>query len=152
MSILARDIMQTQVVAVSPADPLEVVMRVFSEEGIHGAPVVDDQQRVVGVISASDLVRAAAEEGESTRPGYGYFQEGIEEFPEGLEQLVAAQDRRVEDFMTDAIVSVEPGTSVAEVARTLRENRIHRVLVIESDELVGIISSFDLLALLEKQS
>jgi CBS domain-containing protein len=152
VSILARDVMQTQVVVVAPDDRLAAVMRLFSEEGIHGAPVVDDEDRVVGVISASDLLRAAADGEESERPGYGYFQEGIEEYPEGLEGLVAAEDRRVGDVMTEVVVWVEPDASIAEVARSLRENRVHRVLVLDGDSLLGIISSFDLLALLEKQS
>jgi CBS domain-containing protein len=151
MSIRARDVMQTQVVVVSPSDSLAAVMRLFSDEGIHGAPVVDEQGRVVGVISASDLLRAAADADEAARPGYGYFEEGIETFPEGLEGFSEVGDRRAEDVMTEAIVWVQPTASIAEVARTLRESRVHRALVLEDETLVGIISSFDLIAVLEKQ-
>jgi CBS domain-containing protein len=144
--------MQTQVVVVAPGDSLAAVMRLFSDEGIHGAPVVDDEGRVLGVISTSDLLRAAADAEEAARPGYGYFESGVETYPEGLEELVGGDDRRAEDVMTDAIVSVDPTAGLAEVARTLRENRVHRVLVLDDDALVGIISSFDLIAVLEKQS
>jgi CBS domain-containing protein len=151
MSIQARDIMQTQLVVVGASDSLAAVARLFSDEGIHGAPVVDEQGRVVGVVSVSDLLRAAADAEEGARPDYGYFAEGIETFPRGLENLVAREDTRVEDVMTDAIVSVEPTAGLAEVARTLRENRVHRVLVLDEDTPVGIISSFDLIAVLEKQ-
>ena len=42
------------------------------------------------------------------------------------------------------------GPTVSEVARTLRHNRVHRVLVIENDVLVGLIATFDLVELLEK--
>jgi CBS domain-containing protein len=56
------------------------------------------------------------------------------------------------DVMTRSVVSVEPSTPIFEVARTLLENRIHRVLVIEkgpeSELLVGNISLFDLARLL----
>ena len=151
MSVQARDIMQTQVVVVSPSDSLAAVMRLFSDEGIHGAPVVSEDGQVVGVISASDLLRAAADADEAARPGYGYFEEGIESFPEGLEGLAGTDDRRAEDVMTEAIVWVEPSAGIGEVARTLRESRVHRVLVLEDEALVGIISSFDLIAVLEKQ-
>lgn len=147
----ARDIMQTQVVAVGVGDTLASVRRLFADEDIHGAPVVDEQGRVVGVISTSDLLRATADVEEGERPGQGYFAEGIESFPEGLEDLRIREELRVEDVMTDAIVWVEPTAGLAEVARTLRENRVHRVLVIEDEALVGILSSFDLLAVLEKQ-
>ena len=61
MALYARNIMQSQVVSVSPDDPLPSVQRLFFEEEIHGAPVVDDQGRVVGLISTIDLLHAAAE-------------------------------------------------------------------------------------------
>ena len=151
MAVLARDLMQTQVVVVAPEDPLDGVVRLFSDEGIHGAPVVDDERRVVGVVSTSDLLRSQADSNEAERPEYGYFEQGVETFPEGLGGLIEGEQRCVRDVMTDAIVWVEPTARVAEVARTLRENRVHRALVLEDDVLVGIISSFDLMGLLEKQ-
>jgi CBS domain-containing protein len=144
-----RDIMQTTVVAVAPSDPLTAVMRLLADEGIHGAPVVDDQRRIVGVISASDLVREAADATAAARPVQGYFAEGVEEFPEGLGAMIRDDDRRVEDVMTESVLRVSPDTPVAEAARLLREHRVHRALVTEGDELVGIVSSFDLIGLLE---
>jgi CBS domain-containing protein len=51
--------------------------------------------------------------------------------------------------MTENVVSVAPETPVPEVARILRENKIHRVLVVDKETLLGIISSFDLIRLLE---
>ena len=54
--------------------------------------------------------------------------------------------------MTRGGVTIGPDASIPEVAATLRRQRIHRVLVAEGDVLVGIISSFDLVALLEKDS
>jgi CBS domain-containing protein len=52
--------------------------------------------------------------------------------------------------MTESIVSVDPTASIPEVASLLRQNRIHRVLVVKGDNLLGIISSFDLIQLLEE--
>ncbi len=157
MSTLARDIMQTHVVTVAPSDTQAAAMRVLSDEGIHGAPVIDEAGRVVGVVSVTDLLRAAVEAEDNARPGYGYFEEGVEQFPAGLAELLREGleegDRgpRVEEVMTGSIARVDPGATVQEVARTLRENRVHRVLVLEHDALVGVISTFDLIALLEKQ-
>ena len=45
----AKDVMQTQVLTLSPDDPLHVAQRLFYEEGIHGAPVVDDSGRLLGM-------------------------------------------------------------------------------------------------------
>jgi CBS domain-containing protein len=52
--------------------------------------------------------------------------------------------------MSDGAVTVEPKASVAEVARTFREHRVHRVLVAEQGVLRGLISTLDLVALLER--
>ena len=62
---------------------------------------------------------------------------------EGLGQLTAA------DAMTPGGVSVSPDASIEEVAKTLRQRRIHRVLVLDGEAVVGIISTFDLVKLLE---
>jgi CBS domain-containing protein len=156
-ALKARDIMQTHVVSVSPQDPLSTVHRLFFEEDINGAPVVDDQEFVVGVISSSDLLRAAAEEHDSARGDPGYFRELLEfsgpdweNAPEGY--LDRLRERTVEEYMTEDAVSVPPDASVAEVARAIRSHGVHRVLVVDAGRLVGIISTFDLVGLLEKNS
>ena len=49
-------------------------------------------------------------------------------------------------------MTVRPDTEVTQIARTLRENQIHRVLVVEGEVLCGIVSTFDLVSLLESDS
>jgi CBS domain-containing protein len=154
MAATARDLMQTRVVTVAPDAPLSSVQRVFVEEGIHGAPVVDEEGRVLGVITSMDLLRAAAEEADASPAEPAYFRYDLDlhgvdwsrapaDLRERLPDAVAA------DVMTAEILSVEPDTPVAGVARILREHSVHRVLVVEDGELRGILSAMDLLALLE---
>ena len=52
--------------------------------------------------------------------------------------------------MTRGGITVAPETPIPEVAATLRKHRIHRVFVVDGEQLCGIISTFDLVALLEK--
>lgn len=118
--MLARDFMQTDVLIVSPETPLVDIHRMFVEEEIHGAPVVDDDGKVCGVITSLDLLRPGADEIDADR-------------------LTAA------DIMTREIVAVSPELPIAEVAETMREQHIHRVLVIEDRELLGVLTTFDLL-------
>jgi CBS domain-containing protein len=49
------------------------------------------------------------------------------------------------DAMTRELVSVTPDTPVAEIAQKMRLQHVHRVLVIDNEELVGVVTSFDLL-------
>ena len=129
MPLRARDLMETDLLTVAPETPVIDVHRLFVEDEIHGAPVVDDDFRVVGVVSALDLLRTV--------------QEHYDDFE------VKMRDVTAEDAMTGAVVSVPPEATAAEVARLMRAQRIHRVLVIDGRELLGVITTFDLLAALE---
>jgi CBS domain-containing protein len=151
MALTAADVMQSQVITVSPVDPLHMVKRLFFEEEIHGAPVVDEEGRVRGMITIMDLIRAATEEHEG---GGTVFSIAFEDLGIGWENASddfqnRLSETQVTDAMTENVVSVAPETPVPDVARILRENKIHRVLVVEKETLLGIISSFDLIRLLE---
>lgn len=152
---LARDVMETRVISVSASTPLSSVHRLFVEEGINGAPVVDEQDRVIGVISSTDLMRAAADEHDAVRFDPGYFRNNLEftgpelaSTPE--DYLDRLDERTVGDVMTDEVFSVSPDTPVAKVARELRSHRVHRLVVLENDRLAGVITTFDLVGLLEE--
>jgi CBS domain-containing protein len=155
---VAEDIMETRVVTVASDSPLLAVYRLFVEEDISGAPVVDDGGDVVGVISARDLLRIANETHDDAVMDLHYYENGggsfsaeewmtdIEEFEDRLTQ------RSVSEVMTAGAISVRRDTPINEIAELMLKNRIHRVLVLdeENDEgpLVGLISVFDLVGLL----
>jgi CBS domain-containing protein len=129
--------------------------RLLVEEEIHGAPVVDSDGAVVGVVSSLDLLRCVQEEHDSSRGESLYYRDLLPySAPDWATDGEDFQDRltslRVSDVMSETVVSVPPEASVAAVARTLRQNQIHRVLVVEKDCLLGIISTQDLLEVLEQ--
>jgi CBS domain-containing protein len=133
------------------------VHQLFVEEEIHGAPVISDDGRVMGVISSADLIRAVFETHESGGETTNYLRDVMEfsgpdwsrSLPEDFQDRLS--ELRASDYMTESLVSVAPGASVSEVARLMRENQVHRVLVIEDGGLLGIVSSFDLVGVLEKE-
>jgi predicted transcriptional regulator len=143
------------VVSVDPETPLVDVYRLFVSEQIHGAPVVDDMERVVGVVTSSDLLRAIAEESDTAMASSDYLRDlvefsgpdwgrGLADFQDRLGQLTAS------DVMTASAVTVGRSTPIAEVARTLRQHGIHRAWVEDDGRLCGVISTFDLLPLVEQ--
>jgi CBS domain-containing protein len=152
---LARDVMQTGIVTIDPGASLLDAYRLFVEEEISGAPVVDEDGRVLGVISAQDLLRATEEERDTAVVQASYFRD-ITEFsgPDWQTSAEDFQDRLAEvtisEVMTEGAILVAPDAPIAEVASTIRRHRIHRVLVAEDERLVGLISTYDLVALLEK--
>lgn len=151
----ARKIMTDSVVTVSPEAALLDVVRLFVEEDIHGAPVIDDSGEVVGVVTTSDLLRGEEAEHDTAVAASDYLRDLLEfSVPDSSRDLVDFQDRlahrRVADVMTTAFVSVGPDATVAEIARCMRENRIHRVWVVEDGGLRGVVSVLDLMPELER--
>jgi CBS domain-containing protein len=155
MALRARDLMETEVVTVSPDEPVGAIQRLFFEEEIHGAPVVDDEERVIGIVSVTDLLRAATEarDTEFPTPSYlrGLFEASESEWGRFLDDFeVRTEGLVAQDVMTEGAITIDVDAEVPEIARTLREGRIHRLVVTEGGRMRGILTTFDLLALLEK--
>lgn len=151
----ARELMEARVVSVDPEASLLEVHRLFADEEISGAPVVDDVGKLVGVITASDLIRSVEEESETARVDSRYFRDLLpysapdwDAGPEDFQDRLAAL--RVVDAMTREVVTLPPSTPAPEIARVLRERRIHRAFVAAGGELLGIVTAFDLLRVLER--
>jgi len=153
----AKDIMQTDVIAVYEDEPLLKVHRLFVDEDISGAPVLDEDDEVVGVISSRDLLGVMSQEHDAAQEDRHYYTGSsslddrewltdIEEFEDRLAK------RAVSEAMTTEVISVAPDTTVPEIVKLLLRHRIHRVLVLDDEDdegpLVGLISLFDLVTLL----
>lgn len=142
-ALCARDFMQTDVLTVSPETSILDIHRLFVEEEIHGAPVVDDTGIVRGVISTLDLLRVVSDEAQPNSRSVPYFHAEPWAIPDQLPERLAALTAN--DIMTRELVTVSPDMPIVEVAQTMREQHIHRVLVIEDRELLGVLTTFDLL-------
>ena len=149
--------MEKSVVTVEADQPLLSVYRLFSDEDISGAPVMDSTGEVVGVVSARDLVRVVTQEHTESNEDLHYYS-GNSSFDDsgwfsdvqGFEDRLAR--RTVSDVMTKGVISVATDTPVKEIAEIFHKNRIHRVLVLdgeaESNAVIGLVSVFDLVNLL----
>lgn len=150
----AKQIMTDGVVTVSPATSLLDILRLFVEEDIHGAPVVDDGGEFVGVITTSDLLRAENDERDTVATENDYLRSLIEfAAPDGQSPPSDFQDRMAarcaDEVMGKGWVAVDASTPAPEIARVLREHQIHRVWVVEDGRLVGVVSTLDLMGVLE---
>lgn len=151
----ARSVMTDSVISVSPEISLLNVLRLFVEEDIHAAPVIGDDGQLVGVISSTDLLRAQETERDTARAMTDYMR-GLLDFslPDWSEDLEDFQDRlnqiTVAEVMTPNYVSVASEAPVADVARQLRENKIHRVWVEDEGRLCGVVSTLDLMQVIEE--
>ncbi len=145
--IVAADVMQRQIVTVSPDAPLSEVERLLTENRISGMPVTDSSGRAIGVISYRDLLDHYAENPDSRpRRGPGFFHLSSGELDdEEVEAFSVPEESEdsVEDAMTPEVIHVRADAPLSEVARTMVRRNVHRVLVTDGKTggVVGIVSS-----------
>jgi CBS domain-containing protein len=146
---VAADIMQRDMVTVSPSDTLRDALALMTENHVTGLPVMDGKSRCIGLITASDILGFEEEHAdESSQDGMlQHFNPEIsrwESVPISAFGLEEFGDVRVDEVMTRDLIAVDRNTPLKKVARKMLDNDIHRVLVMdEKYHLYGIITSFD---------
>ena len=142
-----RDIMETDVPAVYPSDPVETVLKVLRTHELPGVPVINEGGRCVGIITEADLV-ISDEDADLHLPHYfelfgGYvFLEPMKRFEERLRKAFSST---AGDMMTEDPVTIEPDADVAEAARLIARKRHNRLPVVEHGRLVGVVTRVDVL-------
>jgi acetoin utilization protein AcuB len=120
--------MTREVIVVPPSLSVAHAWRVLRENRIRHLPVVD-RGKLAGILSDRDLLRL------------GHV------LPSGDLRFV---DRAVGDIMTLEPVTCAPNTSVAEVVRVMTTHKIDALPIVSGDRVVGLITSTDLLLLLDR--
>ena len=152
----AADIMQTPVHCASPDDRLADLEKSLFDRDVGGMPVVDDG-RLVGIVSRSEFIRVpqlledwtAYARDELTRDGAAWVDPDTSpETPNGGAVKELGEQIRVRHVMPSHVVTCSPDTAVPAVATLMTTHHVHRVIVVEEDSPVGIISSLDLVRLL----
>lgn len=148
--LTARDIMQTDVVIVSPETGLTEARDLLLRHRSSGAVVCDDQG-IIGVVSVADIIRVALAKDFDDFPENTFYLGFPAFFQAELVGSLAEQldDKYVEEAMTTELYSVAPDDRLSVVALTMRHHRLHRVVVTEGKKVVGLITALDLLQVLE---
>ncbi|MCP3956967.1 MAG: CBS domain-containing protein [bacterium] len=154
--IVAKDLMSSDVMTVREDLPVRELASFFLDNEITGAPVEGSEGTVVGVVSLVDVARADSERTERDWSAYGndYYDRAREAGPseDGIRIFRMSDDRlRVRDIMNNQLLSVGLEAPVSKIASLMLRNHIHRMLVIEDNELVGVVSTTDLLGLLVEE-
>jgi CBS domain-containing protein len=148
MKRVAKDIMNPNVVTVADTMDLREAAKIFVEERISGAPVIDELGNLVGVISQSDLVEyELATERELTVEAPFYRQPYDESLdPSRGFQIEELPADTIKDVMTPYLITIKEDTSIREVAARMAKFGIHRLIVVDEDQqLRGIVTSMDVL-------
>ena len=119
MNVKVHELMAEAVVTTQPHVTVEHVRGMLERNRIGAIPVVDTEGKPVGIVSTTDLAA-------DLKPG-----------------------TPIKKVMTEKVYTVPQYDDVSTAARVMRNHKIHRVLVTHEQKVVGILSSFDLLRLVE---
>jgi CBS domain-containing protein len=137
----ARDVMTLAVYTVKPTTSVKDLARLFMERRISAVPVVDDQRKIVGIVSEGDLVHRSEISTQRRHPWWLVLMAG----DEGLAaDYIKAHAKRVADIMTRKVITAGPDTPLQEIAETLEKYGIKRLPIVRDGQLVGIVSRANL--------
>jgi len=125
--VKAKDIMKKDVITVKRNAPIQEAIKILVDNKITGLPVVNDDMRLVGIVSEKDILRILA----------------------NMDLLMVLDDIKksdvtVEDFMTKDVVAFEQYDTLSDVCDCLIKKNFRRVPILSDGEVVGIISRRDL--------
>ncbi len=142
MSSTVRDVMSTHVIAARQSATFKELAAMLSSQRVSAFPVVDEDNKVIGIVSETDLLAKEALEGTvpDTLASLPDQREGTR-----VSGLTAA------DLMTRHVVTIGPDEPVSHAARLMYNKRVKRLPVIGDDgTLIGIVSRSDVLSVYSK--
>ena len=138
----AHDVMVSPVITVKPSSSVREVAKTFLERRISAAPVVDDQGKLVGIVSEGDLMHRAEAGTERHR---SWWLQALTAEEILAAEYVKAHGRKVADVMTRDVITATADTPLHEIAALLEKNSIKRVPIVKNGQLVGIVSRANLI-------
>lgn len=146
-----KDVMTTAVVTVEDSSTLHDATITFAINGISGAPVVDDQGNLTGVLSETDIlsfVKTLQEEIHRKEPATSFLSVPLEDILKDEKLANVYRDissKKVRDIMTRDVITVSADTSVMEAIEMMIKKDVNRVPVVEQGKIVGIVTKGDII-------
>ncbi len=134
------ELMHTHLVTVQPDDTLRDAVDKMDLYQVSGLPVVDDEGRLVGVITEHDIIRELL-----PHPGESESDEQYRaEWQDLATRAARVRNMPVKQAMTSKVISVDENTDVLEAAGIMLQHKVKRLPVTANGKLVGIISRIDI--------
>jgi acetoin utilization protein AcuB len=138
-----KDIMTKDPLTIDPEATLGTAIDVMRTKDLRHLPVVDEGERLIGIITDRDLRQAAFAPAVAE-----YLSTGAQRSARQLGQTL--EDLRVRDVMTWVVVTTQPDASLAYAALIMSERRVGSLPVVDNGKLVGVLTERDMLKALSK--
>jgi len=143
--LTVKDIMKTDIISVSPETEITHATKLLLENHINGVPVIDKNEKIVGIICQSDVI---AQQKKLPIPSFFSFLDGFISLSsmKNLEKEVKKISAvTVSQAMSSNPVTVGPDTLIEVVAALMVDSNYHTIPVVEGGKLVGIVGKEDVL-------
>ncbi len=150
-NVKVKELMVTDVIAFTPHDKIHHVAKTFRTNRISGAPVIDDQRKVIGIISEADIMRLTATipfpDIDPLNPfpvfSLSSYMKKVKKIPDEIDTLFEGYAK---DVMTKKPVTISPDDSISDAARLMHKNDFNRLPVVDGEgKLVGLIARGDVI-------
>ena len=155
MSLKAKDVMTTPVITITVDTPLKRAAEILDENSFSGVPVVDEEEKLVGILSETDILRYTQQIiGQPLRDPHRVFTKSqeilhIDITHRGVEVIELVANTTVETLMTVELYTVLEDTPLSEVVRLMHEHNVNRIPVVdENNLLMGIVTRADIISAL----
>lgn len=152
-SALVQDFMTPNPVTVRLLDSVETILKLLEERHISGLPVLDENDKVIGIVSETDLLfkeRSIRMPLYLTFLGSVIYLEPLDKFNQ---QLKKSLGMLVQDVMTSRPVTIAPDRPISQAADLMLEKQVNRLPVVDQEnKLVGILTRGDLVRALRLDS
>lgn len=145
----AIDVMTSDVITTDENASVQAAAKLLVEHSISAVPVVDKDNRVIGMVSEGDLLHRAETE---TEQWGSWWLDMMPSRNRLATEYIKSHSDKVKDVMTRGVISVTEATAVADIAVLLETHRIKRVPVLRDGKLVGIVSRANLVRALAMTS
>ena len=135
----AKDVMTPEVATVFPETGVSHLIAIMRDRQISGLPVVDDDGRLVGIVTEGDLMRRCGLDAQGPARAHATRERRALEY-------VKSYGREVRDVMTSDVTTIDEELPVDVIAKIFDRKQINRVPVLRNGRIVGIVSRGDLLA------
>lgn len=141
----AKDIMTAEVITVSPETTIEALGRLFIEKRISGAPVVDADNNLYGVVTENDLIKQNKRFHIPTLVRLFDAMIPLEGFGTAEAEIRRMSASKVSEICTRKVITVDTETSLQDIATIIAEKGVHHLPVMSSGRLIGIIGKIDII-------
>ncbi len=147
---VAKDLMTEKVVCVHPETSINDLIKILVKNHINGAPVVDKEGKLAGVVSKTDIVeydeKTSKKRGGVTKKSF--YNDTNGKLKKELDKLLKTKTfgkALVKNIMTPRVITAQAEDTIDRLAKIMYDKKIHRVIIQDKEQVIGVVSTLDIL-------